>query len=58
MTNKRVLQMAEINEISCEVIERVSTTALRHWSGHQRVEGREGDQKPLGEGLSEELEFG
>ena len=50
--------MAEINEISCEVIERVSTTALRHWSGHQRVEGREGDQKPLGEGLSEELEFG
>ena len=40
--------MAEINEISCEVTE----------SGHQRVEGREGDQKPLGEGLSEELEFG
>ena len=46
--------MAEINEISCEVIERVSTTALRHWSGHQRVEGREGDQRPLGEGLSKE----
>ena len=36
--------MAEINEISCEVTE----------SGHQRVEGREGDQKPLGEGLSKE----
>ena len=54
MTNKRVLQMAEINEISCEVTERVWTTALRHWSGHQRVEGREGDQKPLGEGLSKE----
>ena len=34
--------------------ERVGTTVLRHWGGHKKVEGREGDQRPLGEGLSKE----
>ena len=33
-----------------------SIVVLPHWGGHQRVEGREEDQKPLGEGLSKERE--
>ena len=36
--------------------ERVWTTVLRHWGGHQKVEGREGDLRPLEEGLSKERE--
>ena len=54
--------MAELNYISCEVRrrkwdwlghsgERVLMTASRHWDGHQKVEGREGDLRPLGERL-------
>ena len=34
--------------------ERVWTTFLRYWGGHQNVEGREGDQRPVGEGLLKE----
>ena len=34
----------------------MGTTVLRHWGGHQKVEGRKGDQKPLGEGLLKERE--
>ena len=68
MTNKRVVETAEINEISREVRrrrrkgydkysgERMWTTVLRYWGGHQRAEGWEGDQRPLGEGLSKERE--
>lgn len=26
-------------------------TFLWHWGGHQKVEGQEGDQRPLAEGL-------
>ena len=29
---------------------------LQHWGGHWKVQGREGDQRLLGEGLSEERE--
>ena len=32
------------------------TTALQHWGGHQKNEGREGDKTPLGEGLLRERE--
>ena len=31
-------------------------TVLQHWGGHWKVQGREGDQRLLGEGLSEERE--
>ena len=61
MTNKRVIEMEEINEMSCEVRRR-----RWNWLGHVlrregendcftasewTPEGREGDQRPLGEGL-------
>lgn len=36
--------------------ERVWMTVLCHWGGHMKVEGQEGDQRPLGEGLSKERE--
>ena len=32
------------------------TTVFQHWGGHQKDEGREGDQRPLGEGLLRERE--
>ena len=63
MTNKRVVEIAEINDISCEVRRR-----RWNWLGHVlrregvhncftalgwSPEGREGDQRPLGEGLQE-----
>ena len=73
MTNKRVVEMAEINDISFEVRRRrwnwlgrilkikndtgEKTTALRHWSGHQKGGGRKGDpERPLEEGLREKRE--
>lgn len=31
-------------------------TVLWHWGGHMKVEGQEGDQRPLGEGLLKERE--
>ena len=31
-------------------------TVLQHWGGHWKVQGQEGDQRLLGEGLSEERE--
>ena len=31
-------------------------TVLQHWDGHQKGEGQEGDQRPLGEGLSRKRE--
>ena len=31
-------------------------TALQHWGRHQKDEGREGDQRSLGEGLLRERE--
>ena len=31
--------------------ERVRTTVLQHWAGHQKDERREGDKRPLGEGM-------
>ena len=31
-------------------------TVLRHWCEHQKVGGREGDQRPLGEGLRKKRE--
>ena len=36
--------------------ERVWTTVLRHWGGQQKVERWERDQRPVGEGLSQERE--
>lgn len=63
MTNKRVVEMAGINEISCEVRRRRwnwlghvlrrerETTVLQHWGGLQKDEERERDQRPLGEEL-------
>ena len=32
------------------------TTVLLHWSGHQKVEGREGDQRPLRTTTTEKTE--
>ena len=29
----------------------VLITVSQHWGGHQKVKGREGDRRPLGEGL-------
>ena len=29
----------------------MKATVLQHWGGLQKDEGREGDQRPLGEGL-------
>ena len=29
----------------------MKTTVLQYWGGLQKDEGREGDQRPLGEGL-------
>ena len=60
-------EMAEINEISCEVqrrrwnwlgheLRREGVTVLWYQGGHQKMEGQEGDQRPLEEGLSKERE--
>ena len=57
--------MADTNKISCEVGrgrwnclghsgEKVWTTFLRYWGGHQNVEGREADQRPVGDELLKE----
>ena len=68
MTNRRVVEMAGTDEISCQV-------QRRRWNwlgnilrregvndcfaalgGHQKVKRRKEDQRPLGEGLSKERE--
>ena len=57
-----MVELAEVNGISCEIQQRrwnwlglilirEGEKGLQHWGGHQKDEGREEDQRPLGEGL-------